>query len=77
MTSDVDLNMWRRYRDSETPTRSLKAAFLEGVQRGRDLERAIAAIQRILDMADDHPETFALWKLQNPDLVRRLYLAIR
>lgn len=79
MTTSADLAMWKRYRaEGSVPDHhKRKSDFLAGVEWGRSVVLAGIALQGILDMSNNSPETFALWRIQNPDLVRRLYIALR
>lgn len=79
MTAARDLAMWKRYRDSgDVPGhRKRKRDYLAGVEQGRRIEQATATMQRLIDMAEQSPTLFAMFRAQHPDTVRRLLNALR
>ena len=79
MIAAQDLAMWKRYRDSgDVPGyRKRKRDYLAGIEQGRRVEQATATMQRLIDMAEQSPDLFALFRTQHPDTVRQLIHALR
>jgi hypothetical protein len=75
MTTAEDIVSWKRYRDAEGPVArhsKRKRDYLAGLSQGREIEKANATLQGLIDLADRSPYLFRAFCAQNPDLIQLL-----